>query len=475
MLPWLDVEGATIRIAAAGDCLLTDVRAFLRPIAAKSGVAVEMGCLYLSAAGDGSFLPDEFIRFAQTQAADLLAVSLFTYDGLPIYRLLRAGERALLPQALDQARRFLLQLRERDDRTLLLHGVSGLPLSRRLAWLPVERWAMPKRFRDLAAALSEGLREIAAQLPHVWFVDEIVVAQRLGYRVANRPIVTGRPFVEALFHRRRFGFGLAETYLEVVRAYDRLRGVKVIAVDFDNTLWDGVMAEGPVRHYRDRQALLKRLQEGGILLVAVSKNDPQAIRWNEMVLQPEDFAVLAIGWELKPTTLAEIAAQLNLGLDAFVFLDDNPTERGLVASHLPQVRVWDACDPEPWRTLAILPALPWYSLTEEARQRTAMYRVQALRQQAVRAYGDQGSDTAVLAALQLVMQVHRMQEKELVRVHELTNRANQFNTTTIRYRSEELTDPGRQVWVGYLQDRFGDYGLVLVWLRVVETAADDEA
>jgi FkbH-like protein len=98
------------------------------------------------------------------------------------------------------------------------------------------------------------------------------------------------------------------------------------------------MAEGPVRHYRDRQALLKRLQEGGILLVAVSKNDPQAIRWNEMVLQPEDFAVLAIGWELKPTTLAEIAAQLNLGLDAFVFLDDNPTERGLVASHLPQVR-----------------------------------------------------------------------------------------------------------------------------------------
>jgi HAD superfamily phosphatase (TIGR01681 family) len=182
------------------------------------------------------------------------------------------------------------------------------------------------------------LREIAAQLPHVWFVDEIAVAQRLGYRVANRPIVTGQPFVEALFHRRRFGFGLAETYLEVVRAYDRLRGVKVIAVDFDNTLWDGVMAEGPVRHYRDRQALLKRLQEGGILLVAVSKNDPQAIRWNEMVLQPEDFAVLAIGWELKPTTLAEIAAQLNLGLDAFVFLDDNPTERGLVASHLPQVR-----------------------------------------------------------------------------------------------------------------------------------------
>lgn len=159
-----------------------------------------------------------------TALAQRAAAPQVTYDGLPIYRLLRAGERALLPQALDQARRFLLQLRERDDRTLLLHGVSGLPLPRRLAWLPVERWAMPKRLRDLAAALSEGLREIAAQVPHVWFVDEIAVAQRLGYRVANRPIVTGRPFAEALFHRRRFGFGLAGTYLEVVRAYDRLRG-----------------------------------------------------------------------------------------------------------------------------------------------------------------------------------------------------------------------------------------------------------
>ncbi|WP_438438533.1 hypothetical protein [Hydrogenophilus thermoluteolus] len=68
----------------------------------------------------------------------------------------------------------------------------------------------------------------------------------------------------------------------------------------------------------------------------MSKNDPQAIRWNEMVLQPEDFAVLAIGWELKPTTLAEIAAQLNLGLDAFVFLDDNPTERGWSPATFPR-------------------------------------------------------------------------------------------------------------------------------------------
>ncbi len=462
VLPWVTPGEKLVHIAAAGDCLMTDIRTFLRPLAAREGIGVSMDCLYLSAAADGTFPPDEFVRFAQQQKADLLAVSPFTYDGLPIYRLLRAGEWALLPQALDEVRRFVSELRALDERPLLLHGVSGLPLPRWRAHLPWDSWALPRDWRHLCDVLNGGLRALAAEWPHIWFVDEWAVAAQMGWRQANAPVVAGRQFADALFHRRCFGFGVAQAYGKVVRAFTRLRGIKVIAVDFDNTLWEGVMAEGPVRHYRERQQLLKRLQEGGIVLVALSKNDPQTIRWEEMVLQPDDFAVHAIGWELKPTTLAEIAQQLNLGLDAFHFIDDNPTERGLVASHLPQVRVWDACDPETWEMLAILPALPWWSQTEEARQRTAMYRAQLKRQEAVRAYGEAGGDRAVLEALGLTLTVHPMQERERSRVHELVNRTNQFNTTTIRYRPEELADPSRQVWVGSLRDRYGEYGLVLV-------------
>jgi len=464
---------AALTLVGAGDCLLTDIRAFLQPLAAQQGIDLAMTSLYLSAAGDGSFPVEEIVRFAQGQNAQLLAVSLFTYDGLPVWRLLRAGEARFLAQAIDQAERFLAALRQQTELPILLHGICGLPLSGWRAKLPAalaERFAIapfPRTLQALFTALDEALRQIAARFDHLWFIDETAIAQQMGWWHADRLVTNGRQFHEALFHRRRFGAGLARTYLEVAQAWVTLRGVKVLAVDFDNTLWEGVMAEGPVRHFTHRQALLKRLRDHGIVLVALSKNDPEKIRWGEMALQPDDFVARAIGWDLKPTVLADLAQQLNLGLDSFIFIDDNPTERGLMAQTLPAVRTLDAADPFTWRMLEILPALPWCSQTEEAKARTALYQAQLARQQATVAYGNHGGgDAAVLAALELTMTIHRMRDDELTRVHELANRTNQFNTTTIRYHEAELRDPKRQVWVGYLRDRFGAYGLVLVAVLV---------
>ena len=464
---------AALTLIGAGDCLLTDIRAFLQPLAAQQGIDLAMTSLYLSAAGDGSFPVEEIVRFAQEQKAQLLAVSLFTYDGLPVWRLLRAGESRFLAQAIDQAERFLAALRQQTELPILLHGVCGLPISGWRAKLPAalaERFAIapfPRTQQALFTALDEALRQIAARFDHLWFIDETAIAQQMGWWHADRLVTDSQQFREALFHRRRFGAGLARAYLEVAQAWVTLRGVKVLAVDFDNTLWEGVMAEGPVRHFTHRQALLKRLRDHGIVLVALSKNDPGKIRWGEMALQPDDFVARAIGWDLKPTVLADLAQQLNLGLDSFIFIDDNPTERGLMAQTLPAVRTLDATDPFTWRMLEILPALPWCSQTEEAKARTALYQAQLARQQATAAYGNHGGgDAAVLAALELTMTIHRMRDDELTRVHELANRTNQFNTTTIRYHEAELRDPKRQVWVGYLRDRFGAYGLVLVAVLV---------
>ncbi len=476
VMGWLAASkgaNAALTVVGAGDCLLTDIRAFLQPLAAQQGIDLAMTSLYLSAAGNGSFPVEEIVHFAQEQKAQLLAVSLFTYDGLPVWRLLRAGESRFLFQAIDQAERFLAALRQQTELPILLHGVSGLPLSGWRAKLPAalaERFAVAPFSRTqqaLFAALDEALRQIATCFDHLWFIDEAAIAQHMGWWHADRLVTDGRQFRKALFHRRRFGAGLARAYLEVVRAWVALRGVKVLAIDFDNTLWEGVMAEGAVRHFTHRQALLKRLRDHGIVLVALSKNDPEKIRWSEMVLQPDDFVALAIGWDLKPTVLADLAQQLNLGLDSFIFIDDNPTERGLMAQTLPAVRILDATDPFTWRMLEILPALPWCSQTQEAKARTAFYQAQLARQQATAAYGSHSSgDAAVLVALELAMTIHRMRAEELTRVHELANRTNQFNTTTIRYHEAELVDPKRQVWVGYLRDRFGAYGLVLVAVLV---------
>ena len=103
-----------------------------------------------------------------------------------------------------------------------------------------------------------------------------------------------------------------------------------VIVDFDNTLWDGVMANGPVKQRKDIQTLLKKIKSAGILLVAISKNDPKNIRWNEMLLQKSDFIILKINWNMKIKNIQEVAEELNLGFDTFTFIDDNPVERDLV-------------------------------------------------------------------------------------------------------------------------------------------------
>jgi predicted enzyme involved in methoxymalonyl-ACP biosynthesis len=104
---------------------------------------------------------------------------------------------------------------------------------------------------------------------------------------------------KAPFHTVEFGRHLAGFYSDVLSSYQLLRKTKVLVVVFDNTLWQGVMAEGTLRHYSDLQQLLRPLNEGGMLLVAASKNDVANLRWAEILLQPNDFALMKVNWQTK--------------------------------------------------------------------------------------------------------------------------------------------------------------------------------
>jgi acyl carrier protein len=92
-----------------------------------------------------------------------------------------------------------------------------------------------------------------------------------------------------------------------------------------------------------------RLRARGVLLAVCSKNDPEValsgFTHPDSVLKPGDFSAFVASWEPKPAGLQRIARELNLGLDALVFVDDNPFERELVARTLPQVRVAKVSDP----------------------------------------------------------------------------------------------------------------------------------
>lgn len=473
-----EAHGQPLRLLALGDCLLGELRVFLTGAARRSGWTLDLRQLYFSAPQGRNLGPDQAVQMLETFPADLIAMSFLSYEGVPPYpALLRDADRlspAELVQRVDailaMIRHYVEALRQRTDAPFLLHNASGLPLTpwrRRLAFLPSHSAGR----RRALAALNEGLTALAAALPNVILIDEAGVSTAAGARRASEPVVAPRLVPDAYFHASRLGEFLVPPYEDVIQSYRNLSRTKVLCVDFDNTIWDGVMAEGPVLQYPERQHLLRRLREAGILLVAVSKNDPGSIRWNEMVLTSDDFVLSKISWDLKSRSIKAAADQLDLGLDSFVLLDDNPVERELVVQELSKVRALDSADPRTWAWLERMLDFPNTRMTEESRLRTELYRQQAQRKEALASEVDY---PAMMASLGLIAEFGIAGPRDLDRVTELVQRTNQFNTTTIRYGKQALqqmlTDPTRAVYAVNLGDKFGVVGLVgvVIVVRVAE-------
>jgi FkbH-like protein len=259
---------------------------------------------------------------------------------------------------------------------------------------------------------------------------------------------------------------------------------KVLAVDLDNTLWGGVIGEdllegirvGPPsaegEGYRELQQYLKDLQQRGVLLAVCSKNNPADaespfLRHDDMLLKRDDFAAFTANWDDKPTNLRRIAADLSLGLDSFVFLDDNPMERALMRSRLPEVTVPE-CGQTPWEMLAALRRglyFETFALTEEDQLRHASYVGNAAR---AAAEENAPSLESFLSELEMAARHGAVDAQTLPRVAQLINKTNQFNLTTRRYTEDQVAAMASSPdwWCRWfrLADRFGDHGLIGVIL-----------
>lgn len=449
-------------------CVMTEIRAFLRPRVAADGIMLDTYHFYFSASEGADLSVRELESTVSGERLDLIAMSFFTFEGIPPYTsLLR--EAAKLSDAdletrcdalLGLVHDTLTRVRSTTDTTVLLHGCSGLPLSRVRHYLPVVP-ALAGAHARVAATLNAGLAEIAAATEHVVFLDERAVVATVGERRASRLWLSALVTHGGLFHYSRLGANLASEYREVINAYLQLSARKVLLVDFDNTLWSGVMAESEVVHDREAQSLLKGQQQAGILLVAVSKNDPRSIRWDEMVLSPEDFVSHKISWNPKPQSVEEVAHELELDPASFVLIDDNPVERSMVSSHLPAVAVMDGNDQRTWGRLRMMLGFPNTRQTAEAERRTTMYREAVDRRQAVAGVIDY---PAMMRSLQLRSEWRAATVSDLDRVHELISRTNQFNTTTVRLTRQELAslleDPDVTIHLATLGDKFGQLGIV---------------
>ncbi|MEW5962436.1 MAG: HAD-IIIC family phosphatase [Pseudomonadota bacterium] len=261
----------------------------------------------------------------------------------------------------------------------------------------------------------------------------------------------------------------------------RRRGpAKVLALDFDNTLWGGVLGDDgierlacgedfPGNAYRALQEECLRLKSQGMLLVGLSKNNPDAMaafdRHPGMVLRGSDFAAVAVNWEPKPANIRRLANELGLGLDSFVFLDDSPHEREEMRRSCPEVAVPElpsdpALRPQWLRRLDVT----WpVRLTEEDQRRAEMYSAE----QAARALKAGAlSHEDYLASLGQRLTVSRIGGQALARAAQMHQRTNQFNLTTRRLDETAIaaiaSDASRGLaLIGRVVDKFGDHGLVV--------------
>ncbi|MCS7041605.1 MAG: HAD-IIIC family phosphatase [Bryobacteraceae bacterium] len=264
---------------------------------------------------------------------------------------------------------------------------------------------------------------------------------------------------------------------------------KVIAVDLDNTLWRGICGEdGPAGVVLDppRRFLhefLLRQREAGMLLVIASKNNFSDVQETflahpEFPLRLEHFAAWRIDWNPKPVNLASLAAELNVGLDSFIFLDDNPMECAEVASSAPEVLsiTLPANLEELPAFLAHVWAFDHPNVTEEDRRRAEMI---ARSLEFSRAAQSAASLDDFIASLNLRVDVQPLDPERLPRAAQLTQRTNQFNTTTIRRTEAEIAalaaTPGVRIFTAEVSDRFGEYGLTglaIVFTRLNELYVD---
>jgi FkbH-like protein len=260
------------------------------------------------------------------------------------------------------------------------------------------------------------------------------------------------------------------------------RARKCLVLDLDNTLWGGVIGDDGVagialgqgsatgEAFLAIQRMALELRARGIVLAVCSKNEEDAARspfreHPDMLIREEHIAVFQANWTDKAANLRVIAESLNIGIDALVFLDDNPAERAQVRRELPRVAVPELPDDPALypRMLASAGYFDAITFSQEDRDRAAFYQENARRAALLESSGDMDS---YLQSLEMVCTIAPVDAVSRARVSQLINKSNQFNLTSRRYTEAEVAaaeaDPARRTLQVRLTDCFGDNGIISV-------------
>ncbi|MCX6787225.1 MAG: HAD-IIIC family phosphatase [Candidatus Kaiserbacteria bacterium] len=325
-------------------------------------------------------------------------------------------------------------------------------------------------------AWNDRLIALSKEIPNLYIFDTNKLVFQLGedhIRDMRNSYAFDIPFTNDFF------VAIAREWLACIQANTgRVR--KCIVLDLDNTLWGGVVGESGARGialgpgypgvaFQNFQRTLLKLWERGIILAIASKNnlaDVQEVfeKNPHMILKEEHFAALRVNWDDKSDSIADIAKELNIGIDSMVFIDDSPLERERMRKERPEILVPEfPAAPEAYiNALVSLNAFHQMSLTEEDKRKGKMY---AEERQRVAIRTKTKSKKEYLAELGITLKVFEGTKNDVARVSQLTQKTNQFNLTTKRYSEADIRrflSEGWHIYSAEVSDTFGAYGIVIV-------------
>ena len=327
--------------------------------------------------------------------------------------------------------------------------------------------------REAVQTLNSRLRDMAKTDPRCFIFDYELFCSNLGKAHISDPRMYYLGDIRLGWEQMP---ALCRQYLGYVRplASDTR---KCIVLDLDNTLWGGIVGEegldgihlGPTtegRPYWEFQKRLQALWQRGVILAINSRNNPDdamnVLREHpSMVLREEHFAAARINWQDKGANLVELANELNLGLDSFVFIDDDQANRDRIRAAFPEVFVVDLPDDAALypTTLMGLDLFNTLQLTDEDLNKGTLYSQRKHRERDREAM----SLEEHLASLETVVTIRRADSSTIPRISQLTQKTNQFNLTTRRYLEEDIrrftADSAYDVVCCSVRDKFGEQGI----------------
>ena len=336
---------------------------------------------------------------------------------------------------------------------------------------------LPGTLRNICERINLGLVDDLAGSPDL-MLDTAALAETVGLAEWNNPTLWNIAKAQ-----------ITDAYLPLwaehvarIAAAMKGRSRRALVLDLDNTLWGGVIGDDGLEGiligqgdatgeaHLEVQRMALALRDRGVILAVSSKNTDEIARrpfveHPDMLLRLDHLALFQANWNDKATNITAIARELSLGLESFVFLDDNPAERALVRRTLPEVAVPELPDDPALyaRTLAAAGYFELIAFSAEDATRAEMYQNNAKRAALKEGVADMG---AYLASLDMEIGFAPFDATGRARIAQLISKSNQFNLTTRRYSEAEVAALGEDRKTFTLQvrltDAFGDNGMISV-------------